>query len=217
MMAEIIPLELRHCWQAARLHMKYLPTQFSGLPGLGLLHAYYAAVSLGQGAAGFVAEEAPGLVGYICGVWDVPALRRTLWRRQGLWLAACGPAQVMLDPEMFLSLLKRIKGGDAEAPEPGVELRPIVVHPAARGSGLAARLAESLLQEAARSGFERVHLYTEPENIAAQRFYRKMGFQLLGAVARSGKSHLHYERRLTKFSWTPVSSPNGYTARDATL
>lgn len=194
-MTAIVPLAARHCHSLARLHLAHLSTEFKGEPGRRLLQAYYRAVAEGRGACGYVAEEDGRVMGYVCGVWDRSALRAVLLRQHRPELLAWGAAQVIIQPRLITSLTGRLRqpAHELELAEPGYELRPIVVAPAARGNGLAAELVRVLLADAARRGFQRMHLVTEVDNMAANALYRKMGFQPVGTLSRTGISYTRYE------------------------
>jgi ribosomal protein S18 acetylase RimI-like enzyme len=191
----IVPLLQEHCPTVARLHMDCLPTGFRGRPGLELLAAYYRAVVESKGGCGFVAGQAGRVVGYVCGVWEPAAVRVTLFRAQWPALVLWGCVQMLACPRLFSEMVGRL-GNPAGGSEPagqGYELRPIVVAPEARRSGIGVQLLERLLQDADQRGFDRVFLAVQADNAAADAFYQKAGFRLMGKESRSGEVYLRYE------------------------
>ncbi|MFZ2424011.1 MAG: GNAT family N-acetyltransferase [Anaerolineae bacterium] len=198
-MSEIISLAPRHSLAVAALHMQYLTTPFRDAPGRRLLSAYYQAVAQGSGAVGYVAEDGNQILGYVCGVWQPAELRTRLLKTQWPALVLWGPVSALLRPQLVVSFLRRLgrpAEEDAAQPIEGYELRPIVVDPAARGTGLAKRLVERLILDARSRGFERMHLFTEVDNQVAQAFYRKMGFDTTDAIHHSGSPAFRYELSL---------------------
>lgn len=192
----IVPLKPHHSAAVAQLHLNYLRSPFAGRPGLRLLQANYQAIAAGTGACGFVAEADNGQpVGYICGVWDWALVRKTLIRNYWLPLALWGALQIIYKPGLFISLLQRVgqPTGTNQPKLDGYELRPIVVAPAAQGTGVAAELVNTLLMDAGRRGFQSIYLFTEPDNAAANTFYQKTGFQMTGTIAREGIMYNRYE------------------------
>lgn len=198
-MSEIVPLAAKHSLAVAALHMRYLPTPFRGAPGWHLLSAYYRAVAQGEAAIGYVAEERDQILGYICGVWEPAKLRSQLLITQWPALALWGAASALRRPQLVVSFLQRLGRPAEEDAAPlieGYELRPIVVDPAARGTGLAPRLVERLMLDARGRGFERMHLFTEFDNQVAQAFYSKMEFDRTDTIHHSGSLMFRYERFL---------------------
>lgn len=196
----IVPLTNEHSAHVALLHLKHLHTQFRGVPGQKLLSAYYGAVACGIGASGYVAERNGTITGFICGIWDSAAVKAVMFKKY--WPAFCiwGVAQACLEPRLIKDSLCRIFGARNKMAtgKVGYELRPIVLAPAARGAGLAGKLVETLLMDAANRGFPRVYLYTEADNLVARTFYEKEGFREGGSVERSGMLYLRYERLVSK-------------------
>jgi len=78
----------------------------------------------------------------------------------------------------------------------GYQLRPIVVVPASRGTGLASELVQTLLRDAARRGYSKIFLYTEAENIPANKFYTKFGFNFVNQESHSKQIYRRYEYKL---------------------
>jgi GNAT superfamily N-acetyltransferase len=180
--------------------MQYLPTPFRGTAGQRLLSAYYRTVAQARGAIGYVAEDRGRVLGYICGVWEPDILRTHLLKTQWPALALWGTASVLRQPRLMASFVQRFNQPAAQRietpPASGYELRPIVVDRAARGTGLAARLVERLIQDARSRGFAVMHLFVETDNQPARAFYQKMGFAAAGHPQPSGDLVIRLEHLL---------------------
>jgi GNAT superfamily N-acetyltransferase len=192
-MVRVIPLAHQHVAIVSAMHQTYLPTSLSGVTGRHLLCNYYEIVRQGQGACGFVAEDGSRPVGYVCGVWDSKALRRSLLQRRLLSLAWWGALHVIERPRLLQMFLMRTRGiSDGPADTEGYELRPIVVLPEARGSCAAQALVNRLIEHARTIGVGDMHLYTEVDNLRARRFYTKMGFQQMGMHLQGTVNYIRY-------------------------
>jgi GNAT superfamily N-acetyltransferase len=189
------PLHASHAARVADLHARHLRTGLRGATGHGLLRAYYTTVAAGHGAVGYVAESAGDVVGYVCGVWAPARVRAHLVTAHWPALVVGVAAQLVARPATVASLARRLRGdgGTPVAPH-AYELRPIVVAPAARGTGVAAGLVAVLLDDARTRGFPMVHLVVETDNHAARAFYAKVGFRPDGTLRRDGIEHVRYVR-----------------------
>lgn len=202
-MNDIVPLTCitrRHSKAVAALHMQHLPTPFRGGPGRRLLSAYYRAVAGGRGAIGYIAEEQGHILGYVCGVWDPAALRAQMFKAEWPTLMLWGPVSVLFQPQLMASFAQRFtRPAEREvepAPAAEYELRPIVLDPASRGTGLAVRMVERLMLDARDRGFTDMVLYVEAGNQAAQAFYRKMGFTAVSHLQPPSGLIIRLERSL---------------------
>ncbi|MEO7744697.1 MAG: GNAT family N-acetyltransferase [Actinomycetota bacterium] len=86
---------------------------------------------------------------------------------------------VAVDDERLLGSVTYVAGGTAMAQlaAPGeVELRMLGVDPTQRGRGVAEGLVRACVERARAEGHRRVVLSTQPQMLAAQRLYQRLGF-----------------------------------------
>jgi len=197
---DINPLTPEVCDQVAHLHMLYLPTPFSGRAGSELLTRYYLAICSHQGANGFVALDDGSLAGFICGVWNASEVQSTLLRSYGIQMAWWGLCQLLAEPTLIDKFISRFFTIRIHAPiaetnneSNQLELRPIVVIPEVRGTGVAQQLINRLIEDAQERGFRTIYLYTEPFNFPAQRLYTKVGFQEIGYRILRSAEYIYFE------------------------
>jgi ribosomal protein S18 acetylase RimI-like enzyme len=190
-------LQINDSRSVAELHIRNLQTSFTGWSGLQLLTLYYKAITRGIGGCGFISEENGYITGYICGIWDPNALNRVLISNFFVQLIFWSAIQVLDHPSQFFSMIRRMnQREDKKINLEGYELRPIVVSPEARGSGVAMKLVKRLLEDAAQKSYAKIFLITEKDNIAAQNLYQKMGFIEVGKFSRLETIYIQYERSL---------------------
>jgi len=193
---KIVPMNSCHANQIALMHLSYLRTRFYGRLGRELLKMYYVSLSDKYGGCGFTAINGTSILGYVCGVWDTVKIKRHFIQRFGLKAVAFTALQLVINPKTTTKLASRFTCNKIceVAVEAGYELRPIVVVPAARGTGLASILVNNLLADAAGRGYSHIHLITEKDNLAANTFYQKHGFELFSQVDRAGNLYNIYHQ-----------------------
>ena len=153
-MVNIVPLEVQHLNAVAQLHMMHLHTAYHGFVGRQLLVRYYAALSNTRAACGYTAIDREFVVGFVCGVWDTTEIRAVLLKRHLLSLLLWGTVQILSQPSTLGQWADRLKPtyifeNNREAiSHYGYELRPIVVDPRYRGTGIAKQLVQQLIQDA---------------------------------------------------------------------
>jgi ribosomal protein S18 acetylase RimI-like enzyme len=161
----------------AQTHIKYLPTSFRGGNGIQLLKTYYDVIAEQYGGIGYIAVTDGRIAGFICGIWDRQAIKRSLLKKWGK-LMIYGIGQALRNPKVAPGFIARVFDPHSltSARTEGYELRPIVVLPEYRGQGIADKLTLRLLEDAEERGFKEVFLITEAGNFAAIKFYTKIGF-----------------------------------------
>jgi GNAT superfamily N-acetyltransferase len=176
-MLEIRTLRSEDCISVAEAHINYLTTPFRGKAGVQLLKIYYEVIAEGMGGIGFVAFKDEQIVGFVCGIWDRPAIKRALLKR---WdkLVIYGVRQSLQIPKVTPGFIRRLLNPQTTniIRIEGYELRPMVVIPDYRGQGIADQLALRLLNDAKQRGFKQVFLVVENNNFVAEKLYTKLGF-----------------------------------------
>lgn len=196
-MSEIVPFAEVNTKQVADLHLNNLGTNFSGQTGLTFLTAYYRALISSGGGCGFLALEQGKIIGFVCGVWAPRKINRELLSRFGVVLAVSALKMAFQSPWEGLRLIQRFLhgAGGQKLPSNGYELRPIAVVKEARGTDAASLLLDALLMDAKNRKYDCVFLYTEIENVRAQKFYEKKHFVKVGTYPSNNIEYIRYERK----------------------
>lgn len=199
---EIHPFRKEDCTAIAEAHLNFLTTSFRGNAGIQLLRAYYEVISQEKGGIGFLASSDGQMVGFACGVWDRPLIRR-LFLKHIDKLIIYGIVQILLVPQMIPSVIQRLLNSRTLnfTTIEGYELRPLVVLPRYRGQGIADQLILHLLEDAKKRGVRKVSLVVDVRNIAAQKLYTKVGFKFERQINNWGNS-----MRLLSYSCSNDSS-----------
>lgn len=176
-MLEVRPLQVSDCRAVASAHVACLRTPFRSWGGVRLLQAHYEMLTRQQGGICFVALQDSQFAGFVCGIWDHHVINQLNYRKPlrlvlySLEHALEHPAQVGHNLRSYL-----LRSSGAISYPEGYELRPIAVLPQFRGQGIADRLVEQLIQDAAGRGYDQIFLFTEFDNLPAIRFYTRFGF-----------------------------------------
>ena len=194
----VLPMQSHHCYQIAKLHMENLNSNFQGNSGLHLLKVYYHAIIVSNGACGFIAQRDNRVIGFICGVWDSRNVQDTMFKYHFLEIIKWAFVHVIIHPQCMIDLIRRV-GGRKEIfyTENGYELRPIVISPRERGSGVGTTLVRNLIGDAAQRGYKSIYLYTEKGNLLANSLYHKIGFDRKKEFHSQGRDYIYYEYQIS--------------------
>jgi len=182
--AKLLP---SHAEDVAKLHILGIHTGFISSLGLGFVTALYEAIATTESGFGFVAVKESRVVGYVAFTTNVGALYKSVIRKRGLKLS------FVLARKMFsldtirkvsetLFYPKRIKKLDL----PSAELLSISIDPDMRSSGLATNLVYRGVQECLERKIEKVKVLVGSENIPANKFYVKYGFEFVKQIDNHG-------------------------------
>jgi ribosomal protein S18 acetylase RimI-like enzyme len=165
----------------AALHREGLPEAFLSDLGPAFLQVLYRALATDPEAVAIVAEQDGAVVGFVTGV---PSVRR-FYRR--FFLRHAVPAAAAAAPRVLRSgVLSRMRE-TASYPKglsglPEAELLSIAVVGAARRSHVATDLVTRLFADLAGRGAHEVKVVVSAGNLAANRFYERVGFRLVGST-----------------------------------
>ena len=195
-MIDLVSLSTRHIDEIVELHMECLPSRFHGSPGRKLMGAYYATIAINDGATGLVAVKDGQVIGYVCGIWDRSKLNLNLLRMHFGKLLFWAFVHGIVDPKVIVDFLRRLSLRSSVPLPIGLEyeLRPIVVIKEERGSGVANELIKALIKDARHREFDRIHLFVDEDNLAAQSCYLKAGFSEVKELRNREKNRLTFER-----------------------
>jgi glycosyltransferase involved in cell wall biosynthesis/ribosomal protein S18 acetylase RimI-like enzyme len=167
----------------ARLHSEGMPDAFLPTLGQPFLTRLYQAIAADPDAVAIVAEGADEVVGFAAGVTSVGTFYRRFARRHGP-AAALAAAPRLVRPRVAWRLLETVRypsqvdAGNDRLPD--AELLSIAVDPAWRVGGTGRALAEGVLAALADRGVGELKVVVGAANLAANRFYARVGFREAG-------------------------------------
>lgn len=143
----------------ASLHLKYLPTPFSGRPGAKLLELYYRVLSEENSAFGIAAVLNGKTLGFACAVGNASFLQGRLLKRFSFLIFYWAFRQIICKPQILGGLVRRLlMPGSKETGRwkcssdflDWYTYRPIVVEEQYRKYRIADSLTNILIKEAER-------------------------------------------------------------------
>jgi glycosyltransferase involved in cell wall biosynthesis/ribosomal protein S18 acetylase RimI-like enzyme len=169
----------------ARLHTEGMPDAFLPTLGRPFLTRLYRAIVADPDAVAMVAEGVDGVVGFAAGVTSVGAFYRRFARGDGP-AAALAAAPRLVRPRVARRLLETVRyPSQADASHgrlPDAELLAIAVDPAWRAGGTGRALASDVLAGLADRGVGELKVVVGAANLAANRFYARVGFHEAGTI-----------------------------------
>jgi ribosomal protein S18 acetylase RimI-like enzyme len=169
----------------ARIHREALPDAFLSTLGEPFLRRLYAALASDPSSVALVAENGRGVVGFVTGTPTVGGFYRRFALRHGV-PAAVAALPAAIHPAVLRRLRETAGHPSRTASLPPAELLSIAVEPAARSSGIGARLTTGLLRGLGERGAEEVKVVVGADNEGANRFYERLGFRHAARIAVHG-------------------------------
>ncbi|OHB59883.1 MAG: hypothetical protein A2173_12035 [Planctomycetes bacterium RBG_13_44_8b] len=163
----------------AQLHINGISTGFISSLGQGFVAALYEAIIEDKNSFGFVAVIDNKVLGFIAFSTDLSKLYKYVALKRGIKFIFI-LAKRMLSFRVFKKICdnifypSRMKRMDL----PNAEFLSIVVALEGRGKGIAKQLVDTAFTECRKRGIERVKVLVAADNEAANKLYRKCGFQL---------------------------------------
>ncbi|GAA1115541.1 hypothetical protein GCM10009603_35000 [Nocardiopsis exhalans] len=184
-------MELADVPSAVRLHCATLPTGFFVELGERFLGRYYRTFLTSPAAVALVAQVEGEVVGFLVGSTDENAHHRHTLDLSRWGLARAGAMALLMRPELTTRFVRTrarryLKGirrfGERALPPTGATARTgvlshIAVDNTVRRGGVGATLVDGFTRIARVHNVERLRLYTGQDNEAAQRFYKRLGWE----------------------------------------
>lgn len=208
----IRPLQPSDCQRVAAIHVAARPGDV--LPDLGasFLTTLYAALLRSPGVVALVCDEGRGEVaGFVIGCLNAGramrgVLQRAWWPLMLKTLVRCASR-----PHLILRACETLLYPQ-RSHSSGPELQAIAVSPAAQGRGIGTQLVAALSQSFRTQGFARYTVAVKAKNAQANRFYRHLGFQVIGHLRIYNEPWDVYEYVMAREA--PASRPSApLTAR----
>lgn len=187
----------------ASLHLRYLPSAFTGFTGLKLLELYYDALSEAEDAFGLVAVVEGCTAGFACAIRSKKSIQHLLFMRFPLQVCHWSLMQVLHKPQILVDLMRRRRlapsasdGKQWQRPADWDEwytYRPLVVDAGYRKYRLADSLTHHLIAEAKQRGVPGLISIVERSNSPARVTHMRHGFR---EVWR-GEDRIVFARELT--------------------
>lgn len=190
--------------QIARLHVQEIHHGLLPMLGQPFVARMYYEMSRAPRTGVWAALEDEEVLGFVAGCADVGRTHRVMLLRRGPVLALLAlrallrPTVLRRLPAMLLYPLRASAGADEEPEAPHAELLAIAVDRRSHRLGLGHRLVE-VFEQALREWDVRgaYQVLTNTEEIASNRFYRKLGLEPHGTVRHHDLLLQRYTKQLT--------------------
>jgi GNAT superfamily N-acetyltransferase len=169
----------------ALLHLRYLPTPFSRLPGRRLLELYYDAMCQVDDAFGWAVVVDGHTAGFACAVRNMKSIQRALLARSHVRVLFWYCVQILCNPRMLMDLVGRLvpsRTDSAQWQRPAewsewYTYRPLVVDEGYRKYGLSDLLTRCLVAEAKKRGVPGLLGFVERSNSRSRVTHVRNGFR----------------------------------------
>jgi GNAT superfamily N-acetyltransferase len=184
--------------QVAEMHVACLDQGFLSSLGPAILTELYRAIDTNDDSVLIVEMKDSRVIGFVAGSTGMrPVYREMLARPIGMAKASL---PLMLRPRKVWGILEILRHGRSRRTDsalPDNELLSIAVAPVARGSGVAERLYNKLVDHFRRQGVGAFRIVVGDQLAPAHRFYQKMGAQAAEKVeVHAGQGSTIYVQQL---------------------
>jgi len=160
----------------ATLHAEQISEGFLVLLGKAFLERLYRRVAGGAGSFAFVSTNQQSEIdGFVAVAESTGRLYRDFLIRDGVRAGLRAAPALVHHPREVMETLRHGVGGSAE--RDGAEILALAVAATARGRGTGRALVTAAMSELRRRGVTSAHVVTATTNEAAQRTYRRCGFE----------------------------------------
>lgn len=177
----IRPMNTEDVAQVVQVHLASFPGFFLSFLGRDFLKLLYENIQCDPYGIVLVAPLNGHIEGFVAGVTDQSGFyQRLVKKRKWAFARAAGQALVR-NPTIASRLLRALnRPNETRAAEVDACLMSVAVRPEAEGKGIGRRLVTAFCEELAERGIGSVCLDTDRDgNERANRFYQKLGFQLV--------------------------------------
>lgn len=162
---------------------------------------YYKNFVKHENSCGYVAKDELGIIaGTIIGAVEINESESILFKLRLIIAANVMLFRLSVISWLLSGVLMKIKGSKQQfANSPSAELLAIAVKPQAKGTGLAQQLVKKLEDFMVSKGFNGSYtICTEKNNIRANRFYKKIGAELIETYKFHGREINKFHKEISR-------------------
>jgi ribosomal protein S18 acetylase RimI-like enzyme len=186
-------LQIQYSKFCASLHIHGIPTGFISSLGQEFVAALYEAIAEDKNSFGFVAVEDDKVLGFVAFSINLSRLYKYVALKKGFKFAF-----VLAKSVLSLQVIKKVwdnlfyPSKMRKMDLPDAELLSIVIAPEGRGRGIAKQLVDEGFGECQKRKIEKVKVLVAADNEAANKLYKKCGFQFHSEINSHGvKSNIY--------------------------
>jgi ribosomal protein S18 acetylase RimI-like enzyme len=192
-------LQSKYAGKCAVLHIQGIPTGFISSLGQEFVAALYEVIAEDKNSFGFVAIEDEKVLGFVAFSTNLPKLYKYVILKKGFKLSfiiAKKMMSVQTIKKIWANLFYPQKMKEMDLPD--AELLSIAIAPDGRGRGIAKQLVDAGFEECRKRHIEKVKVLVAADNEAANKLYKKCGFELNTQINSHGVRSNIYVRDLAR-------------------
>ncbi|MCX5633503.1 MAG: N-acetyltransferase [Phycisphaerae bacterium] len=192
-------LQSKYAGKCAVLHIQGIPTGFISSLGQEFVAALYEAIAEDKNSFGFVAIEDDKVLGFVAFSINLSRLYKYVALKKGFKFIF-----VLAKRMLFSRVIKKIwdnlfyPSKMKKMNLPDAELLSIAIVPDGRGRGIAKQLVDAGFEECRKRRIEKVKVLVAADNEAANKLYKKCGFELNTQINSHGVRSNVYIRDLAR-------------------